>query len=158
MAVTTIEIDGDNAFMDRVKPKAPGLGLRIVFHENLHYPARQTPLAQPPAGTHSGVYTNIWTKLPGQAFGTAFAGGELIQNEATYDLKAVPASGNTTALEAGQITVRGVVPIDTSLSPFAGNPKATPSIAITGGTGAYKNARGQVTYADGQPHKLEIEL
>jgi hypothetical protein len=163
MAVTTILLDGLLIFQAPAPPVPPqvfGRGLRIVFNEELFYPGTGAP---PPtgkfAGTHSGVYTNLWTELSSQVFGIAFAGGELIQNEATYDLKALPAAGGQPALKAGQITVRGVVPIvfgDQGADPFAGGAK--PSIAITGGTGAYKNARGQVTYEKDKPHKLEVEL
>ena len=143
-----------------IPPQFEGRGLRIVFNEELFYPGTgASPPAGKFAGTHSGVYTNLWTELSSQYFGIAFAGGELIQNEPTYDLKALPAAGGKPALQAGQITVRGLVPIvfgPQGANPFAGG--ATPSIAITGGTGAYKNARGQVTYAQGQPHRLEYTL
>jgi hypothetical protein len=163
-----ILLDAVVIFQDPVPPvppeavgpvlQVPGRGLRIVFNEELFYPGTG---ASPPtgkfAGTHSGVYTNLWSELSSHEFGIAFAGGELIQNEATYDLKALPAAGGQPALKAGQITVHGVVPIDkVNFSPFAGG--ATPTIAITGGTGPYQTARGQVTYAQGQPHRLQYTV
>lgn len=100
------------------------------------------------AGTHSGVLTTLRTNIanPGP-----FQGGELIEDQGTYDLSAVP------GLAKGQVTVRGVVPVDTNGNPHAGG--ATVRHAITGGTEAYKNARGQVTRTATSPlHTLDIEL
>ena len=129
------------AFFGRVPPKAPGEGLRFVFSEDLRYNDQA-------AGMHAGVATTVRTKLPGPG---PFQGGELIHEEGTYDLKAVP------GLDAGQVTVQGVFPIDQTLNAHAGG--AIVRLAITGGTDAYKNARGQVTVkVQGGSHTLDIEV
>jgi hypothetical protein len=48
-------------FFDRVAPKSPGRGLRIVFNEDLFYPASGvSPPTGQFAGTHSGVLTTLW--------------------------------------------------------------------------------------------------
>jgi altronate dehydratase len=60
----------------------------------------------------------------------------LFQYGAIFKFNAVA----NTPLQAGQVTARGVVYLDSNL-----NPLVTRTFAITGGTGAYTTARGKIT-------------
>jgi hypothetical protein len=150
-------------------PGPHGPGKVFVFSDNLVLESIDkqkipgTPEARR-AGTHSGTATTL--RLTGNAHdkdpGDEFIPGDslLFQYEATYRLNAVPATPPH-ALQSGQVTARGVV---------LQTPSHTPgkrTYAITGGTGAYANARGQVTEPGppppGQPdeshlRKLDIVL
>lgn len=156
-----ILLEGRSIFADPAPPVPPqvdGRGLRFLYNEEVFQPGTD---AAPPrfAGTHSGVVTTLWTELPSCYYGIAFAGGGLFEDEATYDLVALAKAGKQPAQQAGQITVRGVFPMvlgDQGPDRFAGG--ATPRIAITGGTLAYSNGRGQLIYETNQRSRLVIEL
>jgi hypothetical protein len=79
------------------------------------------------AGSHSGIGTTL----------RYVDGGPFVQAESTFKLNAL--SG---ALQGGHITTRGVHHYRD------GKPVGTPTYAITGGTGAYANARGQLIASD----------
>jgi hypothetical protein len=101
----------------------------------------------PLAGSHSGFTTVLRIA---QANDNLYPKGSfLIQNEATYRFKAVP----NTPLQKGQITVRGVFFTDGNFMPLEPH-----TSAITGGTDAYRLARGQVTEPTQQQRLLDIEL
>ena len=111
-------------------PGPPGPGKRFVFSDDLVLEGQQTA-----AGTHSGVVTTLRPVDANNQYLSAPGGAaELLQYEATFKLKAV------TGVQAGQITARGVV-----FTRPTGQPFEPATFAITGGTGAYANARGQVT-------------
>jgi hypothetical protein len=113
-----------------------GPGGRFFFHETLvleaidsKKPGRGLPtdVAERLAGTHSGIGTTL----------RYVDAGPLVQAESTFKLNAVGG-----ALQGGQITARGVQHYRD------GKPVGTPTYAITGGTGAYANARGQLIAED----------
>jgi hypothetical protein len=81
------------------------------------------------AGTHSGFITTLRIAAADDNFSV---GTELLQYEATFLLNAVA------GLMSGQVTARWV------LTFLPGQPEATHEFAITGGTEAYKAARGQM--------------
>jgi hypothetical protein len=113
-------------------PGPPGPGKRFVFSDDLVLEGQQAP-----AGTHSGVVTTLRHVDANNQYLSAPGGAaELLQYEATFKLNAV------TGLQAGEITVRGAFFIRPTGQPFE-----PAMFAITGGTGAYANARGQVTQA-----------
>ncbi|MGZ6693993.1 MAG: hypothetical protein ACXVHQ_42270 [Solirubrobacteraceae bacterium] len=126
---------GDNLVLKEVDGKKPGNGLPGSEHD------------PPRAGTQSGFLTIVATD-ESDLFIPVPDGGVLYQHESTYRLNAVPGTPPP-GLPEGQITTQGVF-----LYPTAG-PK---TLAITGGTGAYANARGQITEEEDKPHKLEIVL
>ena len=97
------------------------------------------------AGTQSGFVTTVRITDPTDPF--VPGGNILLQYEGTYWLTAVAGTG----LQEGQITARGVV-----LKKDAEN-VGIPTFAITGGTKAYKNARGQIA-EEGALRKLDIVL
>jgi hypothetical protein len=131
---------------------SPGnyLGKRFGFSDELVLGSiKKDPTGpKPPAGTHSGSVTILrnvtagdkYIPFPDGATGTA----ELLEYEATYALIAVA------GVKEGQVTARGV---------FLGQlgavlPGANKRFAITGGTEAYANARGEVIQEDiGDPKK-----
>jgi hypothetical protein len=121
-------------------PGKKGPGLRVAWTDDLEVQGNPGL----PAGTHSGISTTVRDVAAGDLYIPVPGGGdaELIQYEATYRLINVPAAG----LQAGQITARGVV-----LIKIVGNQvqlvQPAP-FAITGGTGPYKNARGEGTQQD----------
>jgi hypothetical protein len=85
-------------------------------------------------GTYSGVVTVLrYPKTPNSF------GGYLVQYQSTYKFNAVSLAQDK-SLQAGQITEQGVLLYDKGLNIL--EPKV---FAITGGTGAYKTARGSIT-------------
>jgi hypothetical protein len=128
-------------------PGKKGPGLRFIWTDDLELESNPGV----PAGTHSGISTTVRDVAAGDPYIPVPGGGdaELIQYEATYRLIDVPAAG----LQAGQITARGVVFVK-----IVGNqaqPVEPAPFAITGGTGPYKNARGEGT-AQGDLRILDI--
>ena len=124
------------------QPATPGG--RFFFHETLvleeidnKKPGQGLPTAEAErrAGTHSGIGTTLRHVDAGDPYFPG--GGALVQPEATFKLNAVGG-----ALQGGQITTRGVQ----HYRDF--KPGGIPTYAITGGTGAYANARGQVIASD----------
>jgi hypothetical protein len=104
-----------------------------------------------PAGTHSGFLTALRFLEVADPY---LPDAELLwQQQATYRLNAV--AGNLPAgLKEGQITAQGVVRV-ANHEPVGNEIR----FAITGGTEAYANARGQVTETDkGKFKTLKIEL
>jgi hypothetical protein len=86
------------------------------------------------AGSYSGIVTTLRNAT---ASDLLYAPGSyLFQYEAIFKFNAVA----NTPLQMGQVTARGVVYLASNLSPLE-----TRTFAITGGTGAYTTARGQVT-------------
>jgi hypothetical protein len=138
-------------------PGPHGPGKVFVFSDNLlieSIDTKKVPGTEEArrAGTHSGLVTTLRATGP---TGDAFIPGDslLFQYEGTYRLNAVPGSPG---LQKGQVTARGVV------LKTGGEPSEKPvTWAITGGTGAYANARGQVTEPpppNDHLRKLEIVL
>ena len=89
------------------------------------------------AGTHAGIVTTLDANDPYQ-----------LQYEATFRLSALPFPPPH-GLPAGQITARGV------LLQSGGTPVGGKKFAITGGTDAYAEARGQLT-EDGAKRILDV--
>jgi hypothetical protein len=126
----------------RGRPGGPGG--RFFFHETLvleeidgKTPGQGLPTgeAERRAGTHSGIGTTLRYVDAGDPYFPG--GGPLVQAESTFKLNAVGG-----ALQGGQVTTRGVQHYRD------GKPVGTPTYAITGGTGAYANARGQLIASD----------
>jgi hypothetical protein len=80
------------------------------------------------------------------------AGAWLFQYDATYKFKKVA----PTALEQGQISTHGLLLID-STNQFASLDQPI-TFAITGGTGRYRTARGEVTEPNKTERALEVEV
>jgi hypothetical protein len=93
------------------------------------------PQSSQPAGTYSGVVTTLRVARANDLF--VQPGSYLFQYEAIFKFNAV---SSTPPLQNGQVIARGVVYLASNLSPLE-----TRTFAITGGTGAYTTARGQVT-------------
>jgi hypothetical protein len=130
-----------------VVPGPHKLGVRTAFWDDLLADDSDQML-----GEHSGDATLI--RFEG--------GGEWFQYQATYRLlknyvdsqKIPPVLGDdatvdqdpTSNVKKGQVTARGLVFFKGG--DFVGSPR----VAITGGTDAYENARGQVTWTRATPH------
>jgi hypothetical protein len=139
----------------------PGPGHRTVFSDNLVLrsvdpqvpgkpklePGNGLPLLPDDrrAGTQSGFVTTLRYSEANDEF--LPGGSGLFQYEGTYRLNVLTHAGQI-VLQAGQITGRGV-----KLSPLP--PGEVVTFAITGGTGPYANARGQIT-EDGALRELHI--
>jgi hypothetical protein len=150
---------------ESVHPGPPGgtVGYQNIFSDNLVLrevegctPGDGLPgsVQDPPrAGTQSGVVTTLAT-AKNNLFISVPDGGYLLQHESTYRLKAVPGTprpGSTPpGLREGQITTQGVFPYPTP-------PGESKTLAITGGTNVYANARGKITEEDNR-RILEIVL
>ena len=135
--------------VSKVYPGPSGLGRRIIFTEDLvlvSIDGNPQP-AQTPGGTHSGFVTVVREPTANDNF---FPNEELIHQDAVYLFDT--ATGNLpAALPRGQVTVNGMLWF----------PKpATRTFAITGGTGHYALARGQVTESgpNGSIRTLDITL
>jgi hypothetical protein len=104
-----------------------------------------------PAGTHSGFLTALRFLQVADPY---LPGADLLwQQEATYKMNAVD-DNLPAGLKEGQITTQGLVLVRNHER--LGNEIR---LAITGGTEAYANARGQVTETDkGKIKTLKIEL
>jgi hypothetical protein len=114
---------GDDLRVDRVDGNTPGQGL----------PQKNQ---QRRAGTHSGFVTTLRIAEANDKFFPQDT--ELFQYEAIYLFDAVNVN-LLAALPRGQLTVAG------AFWELPGQPAAVPhTFAITGGTGPYANARGQV--------------
>lgn len=116
-------------------PGPNGQGKRFIFTEDLELVSidGHAQPAHTPGGTHSGFVTVVREITENDNF---FPNDELLsQYEATYLFDT--ATGNLpAALPRGLLTANGV---------FRFPKPATITFAITGGTGPYRLARGQVT-------------
>jgi hypothetical protein len=128
-------------------PKRPSdIGDRLFFSDLLALENGGLP-----AGTHSGFLTVLRFVEVGDPY---LPGADLLwQLEATYKLNAV--GGNLPpGLKEGQITTHGLLLVRNHER--LGNEAR---FAITGGTDAYANARGQVIETDkGRLKTLKLEL
>lgn len=139
-------------------PRFGELGFRLVFGDNLvlREVDGKTPgngLPQSGQDRHAGMQSGFLTILATEArdlFIPVPKGGVLYQHESTYRLNAVPGSPPP-GLQEGEIMTRGVFLYRNETT------VGSKTLAITGGTGAYANARGQVT-ENGKRHKLDIVL
>jgi hypothetical protein len=134
-------------------PGPNGLGFRVIFTEDLELVSidGNPQPAQTPGGTHSGVVMKLRNATANDFF---FPDNELWQYEATYVFEAVSAN-LPAALPKGQLTAKGVFwEVPKQLAP------GTRTFAITGGTGPYALARGQVTEsgANRRVRTLDITL
>jgi hypothetical protein len=146
----------NNIVVERVDNKTPGHGLP---------PAEQDRAA----GTHSGFVTTVRIAAAPDAFfdfppGPAGVDAYLMEYQGTYEFNEVtrttPPGTAKVVLRKGQVTARGVLvarldPTDQHLVPVE-----LFKFAITGGTGPYKMAHGQVTepYPPGDERHLNIRL
>jgi hypothetical protein len=92
------------------------------------------------AGSYSGLVTTLRVAAANDLFYQA--GSYLFQYEAIFKFNTVA----STPLQSGQVSARGVVYLAGNL-----NPLETRTFAITGGTGPYTTARGQVTEQPNPP-------
>jgi hypothetical protein len=99
------------------------------------------------AGTHSGFVTIFRIPAPDDDFFPP--GSYLFGYEGTYKFNTLP----NTPLKKGQITARGVLLLDGNFTPLE-----LITFAITGGTEAYRNARGQITEPNEDDRLLDIEI
>jgi hypothetical protein len=143
-------------------PANPPLGSQETFTDDLvlmRYNNR-TPgngpndLPQNPqqrlAGTHSGTLTLLRIAGLGDRFYPS--GTYVIQYVATYRFNNLP----NTPLQKGQVTAQGLLLLD-STNNFT--PLDTPNkFAITGGTDAYDEARGEVSELQNPTNDKELEI
>jgi hypothetical protein len=129
----------DNLLLKKVDPQDPGPPAKPVFELGKGLPKPKEPEKRR-VGTQSGFVTTIRFVMAGDDFLPAGTG--LFQYEGTYRLNAFTHAG-TTVLKAGQITARGVALLGADFKPFP--PGGVSTFAVVGGTGAYANARGQIT-------------
>ena len=133
-----IKVRTDNkVFVHVPGPHKPGQ--QVVFSDDLQ---KENAVAK--VGTHSG-FSTLLRELPN---------GVLLQYQATYEIYAQPPDPPSDAIAKGQIAAQGVVFWQDD---FVENTK----VAITGGTEAYLNARGEVTWnhVGGRAlHTLHIKL
>jgi hypothetical protein len=116
-------------------PGPDGQGKTFIFTEDLELVSinGNAQPAHTPGGTHSGLVTKVRELT---ATDTFFPNDEVLaQYQATYLFDTATAN-LPAALPRGLITAHGV---------FRFPKPATIAFAITGGTGPYKLARGQVT-------------
>ena len=145
-----IELRVFNTAVDETLPGPRGPGKRFAFGEDLvlqridnRTPGNGLPQSEQNrrAGTHSGFITVLRIAEAGDNFFPV--GTELLQYEATFLLNAVA------GLMSGQVTTRGVLTL------LPGQPEATHTFAIVGGTEAYKEARGQMI--ESSPPRYEVK-
>jgi hypothetical protein len=109
-----------------------GVGTRFTFSDDVLTSPQLNPATGAAQGddigTHSGFSTWVRNSPP------------LSMYEATFDLKPAPGS---TAPKKGQVTTRGVL----SFESWDENTSRT--VAITGGTGPYAEARGEHIWTKG---------
>jgi hypothetical protein len=137
----------------------PGPGHRSVFSDDLVLEQydNNTPgngLPQNPnqrrAGTHSGLITTLRIAKAGDNFYPQDS--LLLHYESTYKFNTVP----NTPLKKGQVRVGGVLlgfVVNNQFQPIDPN-----TLAIVGGTEAYKTASGQVTEPSCGEKLLDIQL
>jgi hypothetical protein len=149
-----------HTFVDEV-PGPPSPGKRYVFSDDLvleryenSTPGSGLPQNQQQrlAGTQSGIITVVRGAAAGDRFFPS--GTYLLQYEGTYKFNTL----NNTPLQQSQVTARGGFLVD-NLQDFTRLEQPN-RFAITGGTGPYNTAHGQIT--EGVPtddHRLlDIEL
>jgi hypothetical protein len=119
-----------------IHPGPPGPGRRFVFSLDVQLDEFN---GNKQNGQHVGTYSGVVTVLREPAANDNFYKnrGVLVQYESTYEFKAVA------PVQAGEITEQGVL----YFGFFGGNLQIVGSkeFAITGGTGPYKTARGNIT-------------
>ena len=107
--------------LERYDNKTPGHGLPQNQQQRL-------------AGTHSGFVTTLRIAAANDRFFPP--GTEVFEYEGTYKFNTLP----NTPLQKGQVTAKGIFAVDSNdnlLDP-------PPNFAITGGTGPYARARGEI--------------
>jgi len=131
-------------------------GRVFVFSDNLGWQSIDATTVAGSAGTHSG--TRRFLRSADDNDGLLVKDVHVVEYEATFVLNAVTHDG--LQLDAGQVTARGVWymkdghPVDAQ-----GQPVNEKRYAVTGGTGAYRQVRGQgFESVDGQIKTLEIDL
>ncbi len=135
-------------------PSKPG---RVfLFSDNLVWQSIDATTVAGSAGTHSG--TRRLLRTADDHDGVLVKDAHVVEHEATFVLNAVTHAG--LQLDAGQVTVRGAWymkddhPVDAQ-----GQPVSEKRYAVTGGTGAYRQVRGQgFESIDGLTKTLEIDL
>jgi hypothetical protein len=136
-------------------PRRPGL--IFVFSDNLSWRSIDGITVAGSAGTHSGKHTFL--RFAQANDGVLAQNISVVEYEATFVLNAVSYNGNH--LDAGQVTARGVWYRD-----LAGNPTDAQGqqlnerrYAVTGGTGPYRDVRGQgFESGNGLTKTLQIDL
>ena len=131
-------------------------GRVFVFSDNLGWQSIDATTVAGSAGTHSG--TRRFLRSADDNDGVLVKDVHVVEYEATFVLNAVTHDG--LQLAAGQVTARGVWymkddhPVDAQ-----GQPVNEKRYAVTGGTGAYRQVRGQgFESVDGHIKTLEIDL
>jgi hypothetical protein len=131
-------------------------GRVLVFSDNLGWQSIDATTVTGSAGTHSG--TRRFLRSADDNDGVLVKDVHVVEYEATFVLNAVTHAG--LQLDAGQVTARGVWymkhdhPVDAQ-----GQPVTEKRYAVTGGTGAYRQVRGQgFESVDGHTKTLEIDL
>jgi hypothetical protein len=129
-----------------------GPGKRFAFSDDLELESIDNKVPPPAqdrrAGTHSGFVTTLRVAEANDVYFQK--DDDLLEYEASFRLIAVnvnPPPG----LQEGQLTARG------TWVARKGNPVGMNRFAITGGTGPYASARGQVT-ENGPLRTIEIVL
>lgn len=131
-------------------------GRVFVFSDNLGWQSIDATTVAGSAGTHSG--TRRFLRSADDNDGVLVKDVHVVEYEATFVLNAVTHDG--LQLDAGQVTARGVWymkdghPVDAQ-----GQPVNEKRYAVTGGTGPYRQVRGQgFESVDGHIKTLEIDL
>ena len=131
-------------------------GRVFVFSDNLGWQSIDATTVAGSAGTHSG--TRRFLRSADDNDGLLVKDVHVVEYEATVVLNAVTHAG--LQLDAGQVIARGVWymkdhhPVDAQ-----GQPVNEKQYAVTGGTGAYRQVRGQgFESVDGHTKTLEIDL
>jgi hypothetical protein len=129
-------IFSEDVVLKRYKRKRPGHGLPKKQEDRL-------------AGIHSGTVTLLRITGPGDRF---YKPGILVwQYVATYRFRDLP----KTPLKKGQITAHGVFVYDTNTYTLVEPPI---KYAVTGGTGAYAKARGEIVELGNNTNDRELYL
>ena len=110
--------------LDRYNNRTPGNGPNDLPQND----------AQRRAGTHSGTVTILRIAAASDLFFPP--GSFLLEYDATYKFNTLA----NTPLQRGQVTARGVFLTDSNFNDL----EQPNTFAITGGTGPYANARGEV--------------
>jgi hypothetical protein len=131
-------------------------GRVFVFSDNLRWQSIDATTVAGWAGTHSG--TRRFLRSAAANDGVLVEDVHVVEYEATFVLDAVTHGG--LQLDAGQVTARGVWymkndhPVDAQ-----GQPVDEKRYAVTGGTGSYRQVRGEgFESVDGLSKTLDIDL
>jgi hypothetical protein len=131
-------------------------GRVFIFSDNLSWQSIDGTTMAGPAGTHSG--TRRFLRDAGDGDGVLAKGVHVVEYEATFVLNPVTHDGQQ--LDAGQVIARGVWymkedhPVDAQ-----GQPTNEKRYAVTGGTGPYRQVRGEgFESVNGLTKTIEIDL